>query len=120
MGHSSSRPLWKRGPKSGLLKNGHDADLVLWKQDPRYTSQKCSKCGFTSRDNRKRANFDCQGCGFRLNADLNASRNIVERYFDDNYLFQLAQGAIRTLGGDPIIIPNVTSQDSYKKKLHLF
>ena len=49
--------------------------------DPKYTSQRCSKCGFTSKSNRKdQTHFECQSCGFRLNADLNASRNIREKY----------------------------------------
>ena len=43
----------------------------------KYTSQTCSKCGFCAKNNRKtQACFACQACGFKLNADLNASRNI--------------------------------------------
>jgi IS605 OrfB family transposase len=45
--------------------------------DPRHTSQKCSKCGHTERSNRKGSRFKCKKCGFELNADLNASRNIA-------------------------------------------
>ena len=46
--------------------------------DPRYTSQRCSKCGFKCRSNRKsQSGFCCKSCGFKLNADLNGSRNIV-------------------------------------------
>lgn len=49
--------------------------------DARYTSQKCSRCGHISRKNRRdQAHFVCERCGFRLNADLNASRNIVKGY----------------------------------------
>ena len=45
--------------------------------DARYTSQRCSKCGFICRSNRKtQSGFCCKQCGFKLNADLNASRNI--------------------------------------------
>jgi len=45
--------------------------------DPRYTSQKCSQCGHTSKANRKnQSRFQCKSCGFALNADLNAARNI--------------------------------------------
>ena len=50
--------------------------------DARYTSQRCSKCGFISRDNRKQHSFCCKECGFRLNADLNASRNICSKHLD--------------------------------------
>ncbi len=44
--------------------------------DPRYTSQKCSNCGFVDKSNRKRGTFCCQSCGFYCSADLNASINI--------------------------------------------
>ena len=45
--------------------------------DARYTSQRCSKCGHTEKDNRKESRFKCMKCGFDLDADLNASRNIA-------------------------------------------
>jgi transposase, IS605 OrfB family, central region len=45
--------------------------------NPRYTSQTCSKCGYKAKDNRKGSTFKCKQCGFELNADLNASRNIA-------------------------------------------
>jgi transposase, IS605 OrfB family, central region len=44
--------------------------------NPSYTSQRCSRCGYTKRDNRKGLRFRCRQCGFELNADLNAARNI--------------------------------------------
>ena len=47
--------------------------------DPSYTSQECSRCGFTDKSNRHGSSFHCKKCGFDLNADLNASRNIVSR-----------------------------------------
>ncbi|HBJ76111.1 MAG TPA: transposase [Syntrophaceae bacterium] len=53
--------------------------------DARYTSQKCSapSCGYISRSNRQSQSiFKCKHCGFSLNADLNASRNIKQNYLD--------------------------------------
>lgn len=48
--------------------------------DPKYTSQKCSECGHTSRDNRKyQSLFKCVECGFSANADHNAAINIKNR-----------------------------------------
>jgi IS605 OrfB family transposase len=45
---------------------------------PQYTSQRCSKCGHIHKDNRKaQAEFECQVCGFKTNADYNAARNIA-------------------------------------------
>jgi IS605 OrfB family transposase len=51
--------------------------------DARYTSQKCSQCGHTSKSNREyQAIFKCTQCSFSLNADLNAARNIERNYRD--------------------------------------
>ena len=51
--------------------------------DARYTSQRCSSCGYIHKGNRqKQSQFKCRECGFRLNADLNGSRNIVMKYLD--------------------------------------
>ena len=45
--------------------------------DPAYTSQRCSKCGTTLRENRpSQARFCCQKCGYEANADYNAAKNI--------------------------------------------
>lgn len=49
--------------------------------DPRYTSQKCSKCGHIEKGNRKtQSSFVCKKCGFQHNADLNAAKNIRNNY----------------------------------------
>ncbi|PWB56192.1 MAG: transposase, partial [Candidatus Methanoperedenaceae archaeon] len=47
------------------------------KVDPRYTSQKCSRCGHIHKGNRKGHSFRCLKCGFQIHADLNAARNIA-------------------------------------------
>jgi len=48
--------------------------------NPAYTSKSCSHCGsrYSVRP-QKRGFFKCLHCGYSLNADLNASRNIRER-----------------------------------------
>jgi IS605 OrfB family transposase len=46
--------------------------------DPRFTSQRCSKCGFVDKANRKKGKFHCKSCDFKNNADLNASMNISQ------------------------------------------
>jgi putative transposase len=49
--------------------------------DPRHTSQACSRCGHTARNNRRsRGQFVCRVCGYELHADLNAARNIAAKY----------------------------------------
>ena len=47
---------------------------------PHYSSQECSQCGHTHPENRPtQAEFVCQSCGFRTNADHNASLVIRDR-----------------------------------------
>jgi hypothetical protein len=49
--------------------------------DPRYTSQRCSKCGHTSRKNRpSRERFVCEKCKHTEHADLNAAKNIAANW----------------------------------------
>ena len=48
--------------------------------DPRYTSQRCSECGYVGERNRpSQATFRCRACGYESNADLNAAKNIQLR-----------------------------------------
>ena len=45
-----------------------------------YTSQQCLMCGCIDKNNRKtQEEFECVECGYKSNADLNASRNILKR-----------------------------------------
>ncbi len=46
--------------------------------DYRYTSQRCSSCGHTAKENRQsQAVFKCLACGYEENADINAAKNIL-------------------------------------------
>jgi len=48
--------------------------------DPAYTSQQCSECSYTDRNNRPgQAMFACRACGVIMHADINGSRNIALR-----------------------------------------
>jgi len=50
--------------------------------EPNLTSQRCSRmdCGFTNKKNRNGERFCCQECGYEVNADYNAAKNIGTRY----------------------------------------
>ena len=49
--------------------------------DPRFTSQKCSACGYIERGNRpNQKDFKCKSCGFEALADHNAAINIREDF----------------------------------------
>lgn len=52
--------------------------------DPKFTSQRCSKCGHIDADGRpEQAKFCCTSCGFSANADFNASQNISIKNIDE-------------------------------------
>ena len=53
-----------------------DAGKTVIYVNPKYTSQRCSKCCYVDKNNRHGSVFKCINCGLELNADLNASRNI--------------------------------------------
>jgi len=54
-----------------------------WMTDlnPKYTSQSCSKCAKVKKSNRKANLYSCE-CGNHIHSDLNASRNIANKYLD--------------------------------------
>ena len=79
--------------------------------DPRYTSQRCSRCEFTDRHNRKsQARFVCRECGFELNADLNGARNVAWKH--------LAGGGMSAASGlfvnQPIVLDGHSCHSEYK------
>jgi len=55
----------------------HEQGVLVYKVNSAYTSQRCSKCGWVCKSNRKRKLFKCVKCGFTFDSDLNASRNIA-------------------------------------------
>lgn len=48
--------------------------------NPKYTSKRCSMCGCIHLENRDckkdQAKFECKVCGYKENADINASKNV--------------------------------------------
>jgi IS605 OrfB family transposase len=76
---------------------GQECGIAVVKIDPRHTSQTCSHCGYQHRSNRRSQSlFLCRKCGYCLNADLNASYNIREKY-----LTALADFGRPLVGGSP-------------------
>ena len=54
--------------------------IKITEVNPAYTSKTCSACGYVSQKSRKnQATFICAFCGKNINADINASRNILAR-----------------------------------------
>jgi len=52
---------------------------------PCYTSQICPACSHTDRGNRSGEVFRCLKCGYTNNADINAARNILNRFLSGPY-----------------------------------
>jgi transposase len=51
--------------------------ILLKRVIPSYTSQKCSSCGFIHKNNRSGKTFLCLNCKLLIDADFNASINIL-------------------------------------------
>src|SRR5208282_5601394 len=56
------------------------------KVDAHYTSQKCSACptwdpDAINKSNRNKSRFECSKCGHAEHADINASKNILAKYY---------------------------------------
>lgn len=67
--------------KTFIKYKGEGKLIKVVEVDPRNTSRRCNECGHTERGNRSTQElFSCKGCGFTENADLNASRNIRDKY----------------------------------------
>ena len=59
---------------------------TVHKINPAYTSQECSNCGHTHKDNRlSQSKFRCISCGHEENADSNAAKTILKRGRADLY-----------------------------------
>ncbi|WP_436343648.1 RNA-guided endonuclease InsQ/TnpB family protein [Natronorubrum sp. FCH18a] len=68
--------------------------LVVNQVDPANTSQRCSSCGHTARDNRPtQDSFECQSCGYTNHADYNAAKNVG---------YRLLQNQTGAGGGAPV------------------
>lgn len=64
-----------------IMYKAQERGIQVVKVDPRHTSQTCSKCSHQHRSNRKSQSlFLCKKCGYCLNADYNAAKNIRQKY----------------------------------------
>lgn len=77
-----------------LEKIGITKGFRIIRVNPKYTSQTCPVCGFTSRGNRKWELFKCLECGFTGHADHVGAINISERVPKDNPYLKLTGGVL--------------------------
>lgn len=81
--------------------------------DPRYTSQRCSKCGFIDKANRIGCSFHCLSCDFVCHSDYNASLNISQIGL---LLFEQVDvnQPIVTINDEVSSLQNITSDVNYR------
>ena len=83
-----------------------------------YTSQTCPKCGCIDSENRKnQEEFECIECGYKSNADLNASINIKQRVVSTVLRDELLK---KNSINSSTYIPKVNSKEKTKEMLELF
>lgn len=76
--------------------------------EPHYTSQMCCKCGVVLHKNRKSQSFYSCACGLKLNADLNAARNISNKW-------RMTNGYSSGLSvNQPIVVNSKVSTTSFR------
>jgi putative transposase len=68
----------------GLLRQmieskAEEAGITVVGVDPKYSSQKCSRCGHVAAESRQRRRFACVACEFSVHADVNAALEIRRR-----------------------------------------
>lgn len=69
--------------QSKIESKAKERGIAVVKVNPRFTSRRCSKCGYIDEGNRKdQAHFYCLSCGFKANADFNASQNLSIKGID--------------------------------------
>ena len=61
--------------KRKLVSLGEEKGFQVIEQASSFRSQRCSRCGWTHKLNRKGKTFKCQRCSFITDADLNAASN---------------------------------------------
>ena len=100
-------PLIKDGLEEKSLRLGVQVEKI----SPTYTSQRCSKCGWTRKTNRKGKKLICTACGFACDADHNASLNISfdlpEIFKEERLLHKNKRGFYWNVVGQEPIVPVV-------------
>ena len=61
-----------------------ESNILVESINPAFTSKTCSRCNSQETLRESQPRFRCQDCGFQLDADLNAARNIRQRYILSN------------------------------------
>lgn len=66
--------------RDSLIKQCEELGVLVTIVENEYNSQRCNKCGWVQKSNRKGKVFHCKHCHHEDDADANASKNILERH----------------------------------------
>jgi transposase len=70
--------------KNRIRRQGHNRGVSVSFVPAEYTSQKCNKCHYVSKNNRKtQEKFICMNCGYEINADVSSGKNIKNVLIED-------------------------------------
>jgi IS605 OrfB family transposase len=91
--------IWKKKYIINLLKmRSEENNIKLIEVNPAYTSRLCPACGCIEEENRKNQwLFECVHCGYKANADINASANILRRSKDSELLNCTSKDEIKSV-----------------------
>ena len=69
--------------KSSIMQKAEENSVYLALVTPAYTSQTCSHCGNINKASRKGEDYKCALCGHHEDADTNAAKNILQRFWKE-------------------------------------
>jgi transposase len=64
------------------------SNTSLYEVNEAFTSKTCSSCGFQKEDLKNNNTYDCDSCHIKIGRDINASKNIMLRYFTKRALLK--------------------------------
>lgn len=64
------------------------SNTKLYEVNEAFTSKTCSNCGFQKEDLKNNNTYDCDSCHIKIGRDINASKNIMLRYFTKRALLK--------------------------------
>lgn len=86
LGHWNLNLLFDR------ITNKCEENRVLFELvNPKYTSLMCSSCGEIHKESRKGEIYSCISCGFELDSDTNASKNILNKFLNREFIVPYEQ-----------------------------
>ena len=75
---------WNLGLIHQRIKNKCEINRVnLVFINPKNTSRTCPICNTVDKKNRNKEQFRCVKCGYECNADINASKNILNLFYKE-------------------------------------